>query len=172
MGDSIDSLSETSETALARLRSTRWPGFSSARLGWSSGPQVHSPYVDHPCESSTPRPHPCSCRPDLYRAAAFQVELVHVPLNILLHAQRRIQRPWRVIFMGDQCAGEGQEDIAGRLDGVTFLVMRGVHHQFEGRIDEGARFFGVEVFDQLHRVLDVGKEGGVKHCERFPRLTR
>jgi len=38
--------------------------------------------------------------------------------------------------------------------------MRGVDHQLQGGIDDGARFFGVEVLLQLGRALDVSKQCG------------
>jgi hypothetical protein len=31
---------------------------------------------------------------------------------------------------------------------------------FECRVEDGARFFGIEIFNQLHRSFDVGEKRG------------
>jgi bacterioferritin-associated ferredoxin len=38
--------------------------------------------------------------------------------------------------------------------------MHRVHHQLERGVDEAARLFRVEVLDQIHRTLDIGKQSG------------
>jgi hypothetical protein len=38
--------------------------------------------------------------------------------------------------------------------------MHGVHHQLQGRIDDGAGLFGVEAFDERGGAFEVSKEGG------------
>src|SRR4029453_8965141 len=38
--------------------------------------------------------------------------------------------------------------------------MHRIHHEMQHRVDDLLRLFGIAVFDQLHRVPDVGKENG------------
>ena len=38
--------------------------------------------------------------------------------------------------------------------------MHRIHHQLQGWIDNGARFFGIKVGDEIGRTFDVGKQGG------------
>ena len=65
-----------------------------------------------------------------------------------------------MIFMGDGGAKERKDAIARGLGYVAPIAMHGLHHQLEGRIDNAAGLFGVEVFDQLHGAFYVSKEGG------------
>src|SRR4030095_13867904 len=38
--------------------------------------------------------------------------------------------------------------------------MHRIHHEMQDRVDDLLRLFGIAIFDQLHRVPDVGKENG------------
>src|SRR5262249_46708175 len=54
-------------------------------------------------------------------------------------------------------AEQRENTIAGGLGEVAVIVMDGVDHQLERRIDDGTGFLGIEVFDQFHRAFDVGE---------------
>src|SRR5262249_12055572 len=56
---------------------------------------------------------------------------------------------------------EDREDaVAGGLGDVAAVALYRLPHQFECRVDYGAGLLRVDVLDQLHRALDVGKERG------------
>src|SRR5437867_2925439 len=65
-----------------------------------------------------------------------------------------------MVFVGDGGTKEGKDAIAGGLSHIALVAMDRVHHELQGGIDQAAGVFGVEVFDERHRALDVGKEGG------------
>jgi hypothetical protein len=62
--------------------------------------------------------------------------------------------------MRDRCAEQGEDTVAGGFGDVAVVTMHCVHHQLEGRVDDGAGFLRVEVLDQVHRALDVGEQCG------------
>src|SRR5882762_2413071 len=43
---------------------------------------------------------------------------------------------------------------------IAFVAVHGVHHEAQGRINQVARCLRVEVFEEGHRPLDVGEQGG------------
>src|SRR5215813_4128909 len=63
-----------------------------------------------------------------------------------------------MVFMTERGTEEGKDAVAGGLDDEALIAMDRVHHQLQGRIDEAPGRFGVEVFDQCGRVLDISKE--------------
>src|SRR5438445_4779770 len=65
-----------------------------------------------------------------------------------------------MIFVGDGGAKEGKDAIAGGLRYIALVAMDRVHHELQGGIDQAAGVCGVEVFDESHGALEVGKEGG------------
>ena len=65
-----------------------------------------------------------------------------------------------MVFVRDGRAEQREDSVAGGLHDVTVVAMDRVDHQLERRIDDCARFFGIEAFHQIHRALDVGEQGG------------
>src|SRR5262250_1606922 len=65
-----------------------------------------------------------------------------------------------MVFMRDRRAEQGEDTVAGLLGDITVIVMDGVDHQLQRRIDNGAGVLRVEVLDQLHRALDIGEQRG------------
>ncbi len=65
-----------------------------------------------------------------------------------------------MIFVGDGGAEEGEDAVAQRLRDITVIAMHGVHHDLEGRVEGGARFFRIDSFDEGHRALEIGEEHG------------
>ncbi len=96
--------------------------------------------------------------PDRNRRLAFDSQAIRITTKILLRPKRSIERALRMVFVRDGRAEQGEDAVSGRLRSVASLAIDRIHHQPEGRINDGARLFGVEVLDQLHRGLDVGKQ--------------
>ena len=78
----------------------------------------------------------------------------------LLHPQRGEQRPLGVILVGQRRAEQREDAVAHGLRHVAFVTMDRVHHELQRRVDDRARVFGIEVFDEGHRALDVGEQCG------------
>jgi len=78
----------------------------------------------------------------------------------LLHPQRRVARPHRVILVGQGRPEERHDAVAHHLIHGALVVMDGVHHQCEHGIEELARLLGVAVGEELHGALEVGEEDG------------
>src|SRR5271156_6168301 len=65
-----------------------------------------------------------------------------------------------MVLMGKRRAKQREDAVARGLHDITIVAMDRVDHQLEGGIDERARCFGIEVFHQIHRALDIGEERG------------
>ena len=65
-----------------------------------------------------------------------------------------------MVFVGDRRAKERKNTIAHGLGDVAFIAMHGDHHELQGRVNNGARVFRVEVLDEFHRTFDIGEQGG------------
>src|SRR4029077_7456445 len=79
-----------------------------------------------------------------------------------LYPEGSVQCAMGVILVGYGRAEQGEDSIAGGLNYVAVVVMDRVDHQAQSRIDDRARLFWIQLLHQIHRTLDVGKEGG--HC--------
>ena len=96
----------------------------------------------------------------LQRRAALDAQAIGVAPHLLLHPERGVERALRMILMRDRRAEQREHAVAGRLHDVAAVAMRRVHHQRERRIDDRARFLGIEPLHQVHRALDVGEQRG------------
>ena len=65
-----------------------------------------------------------------------------------------------MVFMSDRGTKECKDAIAQGLRHVALITMHSFHHTLQGRIDDAMGLFRVQVFDELHRAFDVGKQGG------------
>ena len=97
---------------------------------------------------------------DLQCDPLCQTHAVGVAAHLVLHAQRRIQRPLRMVFVRDRRAEQRQDAVAHRLGHIAFVVMHGLHHQRQCRVDQAARVFGIEIVDQRGRAGHVGEQRG------------
>ena len=79
-------------------------------------------------------------------------------LHGLLHPQRRIARPHRVVLVRERCAEERHDPVAHHLVDRALVAVDGLHHPFEDGVEDLARLLGVAVGEQLHRALEVGEE--------------
>src|SRR5262245_37847666 len=68
----------------------------------------------------------------------------------VLHAERGIEGPHRVVFMAKRRAEQRHDAVAHYLIDSALVVMDGIHHQGEDWIDELARVFGIALGKQLH----------------------
>jgi hypothetical protein len=60
-----------------------------------------------------------------------------------------------MVLVRERCAEQREDTIAGRLHDVAVVTIDRIDHQLQCRIDDRARFFGVEILLQLGRSLDV-----------------
>jgi hypothetical protein len=64
----------------------------------------------------------------------------------------------RMVLMRDRRAEQSEDAVAGGLHHITVVAMRRLDHQSQRRIDDRARLFGIEVFHQFGRTLDVREQ--------------
>ena len=92
------------------------------------------------------------------RQFASLAQIRRVALQFLLHAQRGVQRPLRMVLVRDRCAKQREDAIAGALHDVTVIPAHRIDHQLQRRIDNRARFLRIEILFKLGRSLDVGEQ--------------
>ena len=73
-------------------------------------------------------------------------------------SERGIARADRVVLVSDRRAEQGHDPVAHDLVDRAFVVVDGLHHALQDRIEELARLLGIAVGEQLHRALEVGEE--------------
>ena len=88
------------------------------------------------------------------------LDLVRVEVDPPLHPQRGVAGAHRVVLVGDRRAEQRHDPVAHHLVDRALVVMDGLHHPLEDRVEELARLLGVAVGEQLHRALEVGEEHG------------
>ena len=69
----------------------------------------------------------------LDRRAALGQHFGRIAFQLFLHAQRRIERPLRMVLMGDRRAEQREDAVAGRLHDVAVIAMHRVDHQLQRR---------------------------------------
>ncbi len=94
----------------------------------------------------------------LDRGAALGEHLCRIPFEFLLHPQRCIERPLRMVLMRHRRAEQREDAITRGLHDVTVVAVDGIHHQRQRRIDDVARLLGVEFLHQFGRALEVGEQ--------------
>jgi len=95
---------------------------------------------------------------DLHLHALRVAQLIGVAPHDLLHPERGIARAHRVIFMGQRRAEERHDAVAHHLVHGTLVVVDGLHHAFEDRVEKLPRILGIAVGEQFHRTLEVREE--------------
>jgi hypothetical protein len=63
-----------------------------------------------------------------------------------------------VVLVRQRRTEEGHDAVAHHLVHGALVVMHGLHHAFEHRIEELSGFLGVAVGEQFHGPLEVGEE--------------
>ena len=79
-------------------------------------------------------------------------------LHGLLHSERGIAGPHRVVFMGEWRTEQRHDTVAHHLVDSALEAMHGVHHDVQGGVQEPPSLFRVKTLDQLRRAFDVGEE--------------
>jgi hypothetical protein len=123
--------------------------------GLAHGGVVHA-------EIAADRPHHDLSRvdadADLNLHALLAAKLIRVAPPGVLHPERGVARPHRVILVCQRRAEQRHDAVTHHLVHGALVVMDGVHHQAEDRVDELARLLGIAVGEQLHGALEVGEE--------------
>ena len=103
---------------------------------------------------------------DLHGRAARALELVRVEGDPPLHAERGVAGADRVVLVGDRRPEQRHDAVAHHLVDGALVVMDGLHHPLEDRVEELPRLLGVPVGEQLHRPLRSAKS--TVTCLRSP----
>ena len=93
--------------------------------------------------------------PDADRDAFRAPHLVGVRLDRLLHSERRITRPHRVVFAGERRPEEGHDSVAHDLIHHALVAVNRLHHPLEHWIQDFSRLLGIAVGKQFHRALEI-----------------
>ena len=72
--------------------------------------------------------------PDVDRNAYAPLNLLRVPFHPLLHSERGVTRPDRMIFVGQRGAEQGHDPVAHDLVDGSLVPVDGLHHVFQHRI--------------------------------------
>ena len=65
-----------------------------------------------------------------------------------------------MVLVRDRRAEQREDAVAGALHDVAVVAAHRVDHQLERRVDNRARFFGIEILFELGRALDVREQRG------------
>jgi hypothetical protein len=95
---------------------------------------------------------------DLHLDALRAPQLLCIPADGVLHAQRRIAGAHRVVFVRQRRPEQRHDAVAHHLVDRALVAMDGLHHPLEDRIEELARVLGVSLGEQLHGALEIGEE--------------
>ena len=110
--------------------------------------------------------------PDLHGHAVRAPRLLGVSIDGFLHAERGITGADGVVFVRDRRAEQCHDPVAHHLVHRALVVVNGVHHVCEDRVEDLARLLRIAVGDELHRTLEVGEEDGHLLALAFERRPR
>ena len=100
-------------------------------------------------------------------------DLLRVAPDCLLHAEGGVAPANSVVPVGERRAEQRHDPVAHHLVHGSFVMVDGLHHPLEHRVEELACFLGVAVGEQFHRALQIGEEHGdlfALALERGPRV--
>ena len=110
---------------------------------------------------ATDRPHHDLTRvdpdPDPHRHRVAR-DPGHVAPDRVLHAQRRVAGAEGMILVGQRRAEEGHDPVAQHLVDGALVVVDGLHHGFEDRVEDLPRLLGVTVGQKLERALEIREQ--------------
>jgi hypothetical protein len=98
--------------------------------------------------------------PDLHDHAVSAASFLRVSLHLLLHPQRGIAGPHRVILVRQRRPKEPHDPVTHHLVHRALVAVDGVHHVLDDRVEQLPGFLRVTFGEQLHRALEVGEEDG------------
>src|SRR5262249_6002069 len=102
----------------------------------------------------------------------LEAKSLGVAADVVLHAERRVERSPRVVLVGNRRAEEREDAVAGGLHDVTLVARDRVAHEPEGRRHHRLGLLRIELRHQVHRALDVGEECGDDLALAFGRIHR
>jgi hypothetical protein len=95
---------------------------------------------------------------DLERRSALATQAFAQASDLFLEPQGGVERALRMILMGNRRPEESKDTVAGGLNDVAVVAMHSIDHQLENRIDDGSRFFGIQILLEAGGVYDVDEE--------------
>jgi hypothetical protein len=95
---------------------------------------------------------------DLHLDAVHAAHFFAIAADGLLHGERRIAGPYRVIFVRYRRPKQGHNAIAHDLVHSPLIAMHGGHHALQHRIEQLAGFLGVAVRQKFHGAFEIGKQ--------------
>ena len=84
--------------------------------------------------------------------------LLRVAVDARLHVERGVAGADGVVLVGERRAEERHDPVAHDLVHHALVLVDGLDHALEHRVDEVARLLGVAVGQHLHRALEVGED--------------
>jgi hypothetical protein len=92
---------------------------------------------------------------DVHGHTKRAVHLLRVPADALLHPQGGIAGANGVLLVGDGRAEERHDAVAHHLVDRTLVVVHGLDHALQHRVEQAPRVFGITIGQELHRALEV-----------------
>ena len=86
--------------------------------------------------------------------------LLGIALQGLLHGQRRIAGPHRMVFMGQGGTKQRHDAVAHDLVHGPLVAVHSGHHALQHRVKELAGLLGIALGQQFHGAFEVGKQHG------------
>ena len=114
--------------------------YARRRFGWSGLPRCWLP------------PEP------ILAAGPARATCRGITLEVLLHPAGSVQNALRMVLVSHGSAEQREDPVAGGLYDISVVAMDRLDRQFEGGINDRARFYRVEILLQLGRALDVGEQ--------------
>jgi hypothetical protein len=96
--------------------------------------------------------------PDRDRHAVGPLHFFRIAGDALLHPQRSITGPHRVILMGDRRAEQRHDAVAEHAVDGALIAMDGIDHQLDHGVEKLLRILHVAAGNHLQRAFDVGKQ--------------
>ena len=95
---------------------------------------------------------------DLERGSPLATQALAQASDLFLKPQGGVERALRMILMGNRRPKQGKDTVAGGLNDVAVVATHRIDHQLEGRVDDGARFLGIQILLKAGGVYDVDEE--------------
>ena len=84
--------------------------------------------------------------------------LLGVAPDGILHAQGRVASSHGVVLLRKRRTEQRHDAIAHHLVDGAVVVVHGLHHAFDHRLEQGARLLRIAFGEQLHRALQVSEQ--------------
>src|SRR5215813_2107276 len=101
--------------------------------------------------------------PDLDRYTRGTPPGRDVAADRLLHSERRVTSPDRMVLVGERRSEESHDPVAHHLAHRALKTVHGLHHELQDRIEYQAGLLGIAASEELHGIFEIGEE----HCDLF-----